>query len=168
MPIIISGTAGKTVISASGQMFAEGAAQIPSSNKGTGDIVHIGNNDGNMIAGMVYMLSGVHNAEAPTWVTASAATDVASTGLLGVALGTQAGEGVLIRGLVKSTYLTGRVEGTGSSQTGSVVYLSGSPGYAGATKPASTNNVVRVVGYAIDPANSTIYFNPDPTWVVVA
>ena len=81
MPIIISGTAGKTVISASGQMFAEGASQLPSSNKGTGDIVHIGNNDGNMIAGMVYMLSGVHNAEAPTWVTASAATNVASTGL---------------------------------------------------------------------------------------
>ncbi len=167
MPIIISGSSGKTVISASGQMFAEGASSLPSSNKGTGDVVHIGTTDP-MVAGMVYMLSGVHNTATPTWVTASAATTAASTGLLGIALGDHAGAGILIRGLVKSEYLTGRVGGTGSSQTGSVVYLSGSPGYAGATTPGSTNNVVRVLGYAIDPANSTIYFNPDPTWVVVA
>ena len=168
MPIIVSGTSGKTVISGSGQAFAEGASQLPSSNKGTGDVIFIGNNDGNLVAGMIYVLSGVHNTAIATWATASAASTVHSTGLLGVALGTDTGGGFLIRGLVKSTYLTGRVGGTGSAKTGSAVYLSASAGHGTNTAPSSTNQVVRVLGYAVDSANTTIFFNPDPTWVVVA
>ena len=52
-----------------------------------------------------------------------------------------------------------------ASTTGRAVYLSTTAGTIQDTAPSSTNNVVRVVGYAIGRDDGYIYFNPSSTWI---
>ena len=81
--------------------------------------------------------------------------------MLGIALGSSATtNGVLLRGVV-STEGVSNLQGAGTAH-----YMSATSGLITATKPSSTDNIVRIVGYVLH-ANDTIYFNPSAVWVKV-
>ena len=84
-----------------------------------------------------------------------------STALLVVALGTHAGKGLLLRGMI-------RLKDNPGAAPGTPIYLSGTAGAATGTAPSATGDVVRVLGYQLTNGNGTLnacYFNPDNTWV---
>ena len=87
-------------------------------------------------------------------------TSGTSKDMLVIPLGTSATtEGVLLNGTIKvSTSLTG-------ASIGQKVYISNSGGALTTTAPTASGSVVRIVGYVIEPSKSTIYFNPDTSWV---
>jgi hypothetical protein len=91
-----------------------------------------------------------------SWSNASASVAATAQGMLGLALGTTVGEGML---------LNGQYDGTWSFNPGDILYLSTTANQITATRPSGANEVVRIVGYAVD-AN-TIYFNPDRTYIEV-
>ncbi len=66
-------------------------------------------------------------------------------------------EGVVLYGFVKKA--------SHGFTIGAPLYLSTTAGDMSNTAPTGTNDVVRVVGYAVD-AN-TIFFNPDGTYITL-
>ena len=107
-----------------------------------------------------------------TWNQARA-VDVAlgASQLLGVGLGASArATGVLIKGFIRvaSTEIL-NVPGSGAVD-GLPVYVSTTSGHFDFTAPSSSNEFVRIVGYAIDDNSGDvlIYFNPDKSWVEIA
>jgi len=109
-------------------------------------------------AGRIYMLTsngGLTLADADTANT--------STGLLVVALANLAGKGLLLRGVV-------RLPTNPDASPGQPIYLKADVELAPtgtATASAPTAGVVRVLGYQLTNGGGTssIYFNPDNTWV---
>jgi len=101
-------------------------------------------------AGQIYSLS---NAFAG-WEETDADDDN-TTNMLGIALGTSSGNGMLLRGVI-------RWAGHGFT-AGRPLYVSNTPGEFTATAPTSSSNYVRVIGYVIN--SNTIFFCPDNTWV---
>ena len=80
--------------------------------------------------------------------------------MLGVALGTTAGAGLIVRGYAQSaTYYTGA--------TGAILYLSTTGGEISSSAPGGASDIVRIVGYQIDGVNKIIYFNPSNDWVEI-
>ena len=126
-----------------------------------GDIIYTGS--GTTVAGYIYYLNSSN-----TWITAQPSTTSTALGLLAVALGSSPStDGMLLRGTVTISYLSG------SPQIGNVAYLGGSAyfsGIADVVAPSSSGNVVRVVGYSLTTSgtSSKIWFNPSDDWVVVA
>ena len=91
-----------------------------------------------------------------------------SSSLLGIAMGTNITDGILLRGFVKVG------AGFGTDKPGQSVYLgnhaSGRP-IGEITKTSgltATGDVVRIVGHILDVSNGIIYFNPDNTWIEIA
>jgi hypothetical protein len=83
-------------------------------------------------------------------------------GMLGIAMGTSASDGVLIKGFARNAAFA-------SGGLGSPLYLSPtSAGDTTSTVPSSTNNIVRIVGYMLNPTNDEIFFDPDKSWVQVS
>ena len=112
-----------------------------------------GNGSGTLTIGKIYYLnsSGV-------WTETDADGIATSDGLLGIALGTAAADGVLLRGFFDATtYLSNFIAGL-------PVYLSATAANMDTTQPSGTNKVVRCVGYCTNTAN-VIYFNPSSTTV---
>jgi len=104
--------------------------------------------------------------------TATDANAEATAGpvLLALALGTNSGtHGMLLRGFARVA--SSLLASTGTAKQGDPVYISGTAGALTFTAPSANNDIVRVVGHLIIPANSNtdsiIYFNPDTTWVKV-
>ena len=121
-----------------------------------GDIVYFGGEAETIAAGQI-----VHYNASGNWELAESDDDSKSTGLLGVALGSDASvHGVLLRGMVTLSADPGSV--------GGIVYLSLTAGQGIGTAPSSSGNVVRVIGYCLDASNGQIWFNPDNTWVEIA
>ena len=126
-----------------------------------GDIIYTGS--GTTVAGYIYYLNSSN-----TWIAAQPSTTSTALGLLAVALGSSPStDGMLLRGTVTISYLSG------SPQIGNVAYLGGSAyfsGIADVVAPSSSGNVVRVVGYSLTTSgtSSKIWFNPSDDWVVVA
>ena len=90
------------------------------------------------------------------------AVATAST-ILCVALGENAGLGLLLRGTVVLRTSPG-------ASPGLPIYLSTTAGNAQAAAPSETGDVVRVLGYQLTPNGegdnvNVCYFNPDNTWV---
>ena len=78
--------------------------------------------------------------------------------MVGIALGTSATNGFLLRGVVNVT-------GIGNlTNVGRACYMHTTGGEISETAPSATDNIIRVVGYVTN-ANDTLYFNPDSTWV---
>ena len=95
------------------------------------------------------------------WNNAQADSTSTSLGLLGVALGSAASDGVLIQGTVTLNHDPGAL--------GDTLYLSDTnAGRATSTVPSSTNDVVRIIGYCLDASNGQIYFNPSSDHIVHA
>ena len=101
----------------------------------------------------------IHYYNNVNWVRASEANAPSSKGLLAIAIGTQASDGMLIRGFYT-------LNGDVGSQ-GDILYLR-TNGDFGPTPPSTSGNYSRVVGHLIDGANpNRIYFNPSPDWIEI-
>lgn len=95
------------------------------------------------------------------WVLTDADAAATAGGVM-VALATEAGTAtnplnVLIRGIARNDGWTWTA--------GSALYLSTTSGAITQTAPSATDDVVRVVGYAIN--DDTIYWNPSNDWVTI-
>ncbi len=106
---------------------------------------------GTIAAGDVYMLGG-----GSIWSNANAASAATSKGMLGLALGSSVGADGLL--------LAGRVAMAGFNP-GDVLYLDTNDNAIAATRPTGSNNVVRIVGYAL--SSSAIMFQPDRTYIEI-
>ena len=96
------------------------------------------------------------------WGSAQANAVSTATSLLGIALGTDPDvNGVLLRG----TYT---LDHDVANNQGVPLYLSdGTAGQATATKPDTSGDVVRIIGYNLGD-DDEIWFDPDKTWVEIA
>nr|BAR36755.1 hypothetical protein [uncultured Mediterranean phage uvMED] len=90
------------------------------------------------------------------WVQADQDVEGRYDGLLAIAVGSNSSSGMLLRGVVTS--------GEGLT-IGGKIYL-GDGGAFTQTAPSGSGDHVRVLGYAL--SDSTIYFNPDNTYIEVA
>jgi hypothetical protein len=129
-------------------------------DEGGGDIVTFGTSSGALTAGKLYYLnsSGVW-----TLTQANGSSNNGNSQLLGIALGTAVGDGVLLRGFFDmASYLTG------TFSDGIPVYVcETTAGNINVTQPTGEDEFVRVVGYCCD-AGKVIYFNPDGTYITVS
>ena len=128
-------------------------------NQFHGEIVTFGSFNGTIVAGdvIVYTTAGVQTG----WFLAQGNVTY-SKGMLGIAMGTTPSAGILIKGFARHASFA-------SGNLGSPLYLS--PSTAGdttSTIPSSTNNIVRIVGYMLNPTNDEIFFDPDKSWVQVS
>jgi len=122
-----------------------------SDNTGGGEVVTFGS--GTLTAGKLYYLNS-----SGAWAEIDADSVTTSDGLLGIALGTGASDGVLLRGFFDATtYLSNFIKG-------SAVYLSTTAASMDTTAPSATGDIVRCVGWCTDTAN-VIYFNPSATYL---
>jgi len=80
--------------------------------------------------------------------------------MLGIALGTSASDGILVRGVY---YFSSLGE---TNWGGSPLYMSTSAGLITSTAPSNGGDIVRVIGYGI--SSRKFYFTPDNTWVELA
>lgn len=91
------------------------------------------------------------------WEAIDADTESKVTGLLGVALGTDADvDGLLVNGIYTSTSWSG-------FSAGDILYISATEGAVSATAPSATGQFVRVVGYAL--GSNAIYVDPSPDYI---
>ena len=118
-----------------------------------------GGSNGTIAAGdvIVYTTAGL----AAGWVRAQGTISYGKA-MLGIAMGTTPSAGILIKGFARNAAFA-------SGGLGAVLYLS--PTSAGDTTnivPSATNNIVRIVGYMLNPTNDEIFFDPDKSWVQVS
>jgi hypothetical protein len=133
-------------------------------NSAAGEIIYAGNTSTD--AGKIYFLTG--SAGTPSWTAANAQSANTSTNLLAMAVGSNSNtDGMLIRGFARYTadftFTTGR--------PGDPLYLSDSTFLNGVmllTPPASSGDIVRIMGYIIDATDELMYFDPDKSWVEIA
>ena len=90
------------------------------------------------------------------WTIADHESAADATGFMAYALGDSISAGMLIRGFV----LTSGDQG----DPGSPLYLGQSSGTMTTTAPTAAGTFVRIMGYCLD-NTSTIWFDPDKTWV---
>lgn len=99
----------------------------------------------------------IHIRDNTDWATQADATDnTASTGLLGIALGSAANEGLVLFGDVDYTII---------GDVGTPVYLDTTAGGFTTTAPTGSGNIVRVMGYII--GSNKIFFNPSNDWLEI-
>ncbi len=92
-----------------------------------------------------------------SWSLANASTSSTAVGMLGLALGPSVTEhGLLINGYCDNAW---------GFNAGDVIYVDTNSGALASSRPTGTNNIVRIVGYAI--SSSRIYFNPDRTFIEI-
>ena len=134
-------------------------------NQYRGEIVYFGTfptasgSNGTIAAGdvIVYTSAGLSAG----WIRAQGIIAYGK-GMLGVAMGTTPAAGILIKGFARNAVFT-------SGGLGSVLYLSPtSAGDTTITIPSASNNIVRIVGYMLNPTNDEIFFDPDKSWVQIA
>ena len=118
-----------------------------------GDIVKFGGIT--TIAGAIYALTG------SDWSLASAtSTATGATSSLAVALGTNpSSDGMCLRGFVNPAV-------DPSAPLGNPIFLNTTVGRMVKTAPASSNNVVRIVGYQY--GTDLVYFNPSNDYIIHA
>jgi hypothetical protein len=128
-----------------------------------GELVYFGSFAETTAAGDLICLST--DAGSPVWRLANNGNSVDSTGMLGIALGSNPDDGILVRGYARSTAYSSLVDG-------GKCYISGTNGDMTTTAPG-TGTYLRIVGYVIDNVGGIgsygeIYFCPDNTWVEIA
>ena len=129
---------------------------------GGGQIAKFGGGN-TLVAGAVVVLKSDGQ-----WDYSDATSDAASTGSLGVALGTDATDGVLMNGFVKIKVLANGASGA----IGDPVYLGIGNGRGDVTPPSGTGDVVRIIGHLMsgstDAGHAMIHFNPSPDFILHA
>ena len=92
------------------------------------------------------------------WTTADADSEVKSTYMLAIALGSNATAGMLLQGFFyKSSH---------GFTIGAPLYVSNTAGAFSNSRPTGSGDYVRIIGYAT--STNYIYFDPDKTWVKIA
>jgi len=89
------------------------------------------------------------------WTTTDADIEARSTGMLAIALGSNATAGMLLQGFF--------YKASHGFTIGLPLYISNTAGAFSTTRPTGTNDYVRIIGYAT--SANYIYFDPDKTWV---
>jgi hypothetical protein len=140
---------------------------ILSDGQGGGEVLRYSPGaDDSLTAGQLYFL---HTDG--TWDQTDAdAVATGGTQMLGIGLGNARTVGVLIKGFARipSTEIL-NVPGSGAVD-GLPVYMSTTAGHLDFTAPSGSQDIVRVVGYAIDDdgGDVLIRFDPDSTHIVIA
>ena len=91
-------------------------------------------------------------------VKADASAEATCSNLLGVsssAVASGATGKFLIKGILKTTGLT----------TGKIMYVDTTPGQWTYSKPGSSGEIIRIIGYALD--STHLFFEPDRTWTEI-
>lgn len=116
----------------------------------------VGLNTLSMTAGDLYYLSSV------SWAQADADAASTASGLLAIATSTASNNGMLVSGVVK----VANSSGFSSASEGDVLYVSLTAGdVTSDVSTYTTGDIVRVVGYVLDPTNGIIYFDPSKDWI---
>ena len=108
------------------------------------------------VAGKLYYLNGTAWAE----IAASAAATGADQ-MVGIAMGTSSGDGILLRGFFDPTTQLS------SFSAGKAIYMSETAASMTTTAPTTAGAIIRIMGYCTDTAN-VIYFNPSNNWIELA
>ena len=97
------------------------------------------------------------------WREANNSSNVDSTGMLGIAIGTTPTSGILLRGFARSALYN--TTNLGTTPAGKKLYIDSTNGLLTTVIP--TSNYVRIVGYVVeaDATDGTIYFCPDNTYI---
>lgn len=121
-----------------------------------GDVAYFGTTS--VTAGKVYYWDSTS-----AWIEADADTSAKSTGLLGIAIATGQADsvGMCLRGMVTLAATTG-------GSTGDKLYVSTTASELTSTAPSGSGDIVRIVGYLLDPSNNTLWFAPDNSFVELA
>jgi len=127
-----------------------------STNEFHGEVVYFGAFEPGLIAVGTLMVLGNNGIGAYRWYKAKNDSENKATLMLGIALGTTASAGVLVRGFARTSAYSSFIVGT-------KLYLSSTSGLITSTAPAS--DYIRIVGYALE--SDTIYFCPDNTYVLL-
>jgi hypothetical protein len=136
-----------TINGQSQSVYFEVGALLQYSLPNSGEIVKFGATSSTVIGKLYYLSQN-------SWNLATNTTSSASSGLIGMALGTSSTTGMLVRGnsnLVTSAF-----------PIGDIIYLS-TNGDITNVGPTASGNVIRIIGYSRGP--SYLYFCPDNTWV---
>lgn len=115
-----------------------------------GAVVKFGTTTG-MTAGAVYVFNGTD------WVAVDADAEATTKGLLGVALGATAADGLLTHGVAYLSHDPGAA--------GDVLYVHTTAGEVSATQPSATGDFVRVVGYCL--ADNKVFFSPSQDFIEI-
>lgn len=100
----------------------------------------------------------------PVWRLANNGNSTDSTGMLGIAMGSNPDDGILVRGHA-------RLAGYSVLVDGGKCYISSTDGDMTTTAPTGSGTYLRIVGYVVDSvalSHGHIYFCPDNTWVEIA
>ena len=144
---------GSKLINVHQNIYNTGSLALSGNGGAIGDIVKFGGIT--TIAGGLYALTG------SDWSLASAtSTATGATSSLAVALGTNpSSDGMCLRGFVNPAV-------DPSAPLGNPIFLNTTVGRMVKTAPASSNNVVRIVGYQY--GSDLIYFNPSNDYIIHA
>ena len=116
-----------------------------------GNIVKFGTTTG-LTAGAVYVWNGTN------WVAVDGDADTTTKGLMGVALGTAATDGLLTHGVAYLSHDPGAA--------GDILYVDTvTPGYLTATQPSAAGDFVRVAGYCL--ADNKVFFSPSQDFIEI-
>ena len=127
-----------------------------------GEIVNFGSFAETTAAGDLICLGT--DAGSPVWRLANNGNSVDSTGMLGIAMGSNPDAGILVRGHA-------RLAGYSALADGGKCYISSTNGDMTTTAPTGSGTYLRIVGYVVDSVSLSyghIYFCPDNTWVEIA
>tara|TARA_Y100000034_G_scaffold135178_1_gene206017 strand:- start:9 stop:953 length:945 start_codon:yes stop_codon:yes gene_type:complete len=121
------------------------------------DIVYFGTGE-DLTSGTIYHY--VADGEGGgAWTSADADAESTAKGMLAVALGSTAADGMLLKGMVTLDHDPGAI--------GDVLYLSTTAGDATSTAPSGNADIIRIIGYCLAETDGIIYFDPDKTFVEV-
>jgi hypothetical protein len=115
-----------------------------------GNVLTFGTTTG-MTAGDVYVWNGTD------WVAVDADAEATTKGLMGVALGTAATDGLLTHGVAYLSHDPGTA--------GDILYVSPTAGQLTFTQPGTTQ-FLRVAGYCL--ADNKVFFSPSQDWIEIA
>jgi len=121
------------------------------------DIVYFGTGEG-LTSGTIYYY-GSDGEGGGTWTSTDADAESTAKGMLAVALGSAATDGMLLKGMVTLDHDPGAI--------GDVLYLSTTAGDATSTAPSNNEEIIRIIGYCLAETDGIIYFDPDKTFVEV-
>jgi len=130
--------------------FQVESSAVSAAGNAEGTIVKFGTTTG-MTEGDVYCWNGTN------WVQVDADAEATTKGLLGMALGTSASDGLLIHGVGYLSHDPGAA--------GDVLYVHTTAGEVSATQPSATGDFVRVVGYCL--ADNKVFFSPSQDFIEI-
>ena len=123
------------------------------------DIVYFGTGE-SLTSGTIYHYAA-DGEGGGAWTSADADAEATCKGLLAVALGSTAADGMLLKGMVTLDHDPGAI--------GDVLYLSSEvAGDATSTAPSGNADIIRIIGYCLATSDGIIYFDPDKTFVEVS